>query len=85
MICKWIFKVQDNGPYKARMVVKGCEQKYSVDYLETFSPVTSSSTLRIIFRISAGLNDRIMTFDIKTAFLYGELQENIFFWIASRL
>lgn len=71
---KWVFKVKDDGRYKARLVVRGCQQEYGIDYEETFSPVINTSALRIMFKIAAMKNYKIKKFDIKTAFLYGELK-----------
>ncbi|KMQ84771.1 retrotransposon ty1-copia subclass, partial [Lasius niger] len=73
---KWIFKIKDDETYKARLVIRGCEQKQNIDYEETFSPVNSSA-LRILFAIAARRNYVIATFDIKTTFLYGEINEEI--------
>lgn len=75
---KWIFSKKEDGRFKARLVVRGCEQKSDFNYDEIFSPVVSSNSLRIMFAI-ATLNDyHILKFDIKTAFLYGDIQEEIF-------
>lgn len=77
---KWIFKIKQDGTHKARLVVKGCEQQHGVNYEETFSPVISASALRSIFAIAALKNYTIITFDIKTAFLYGILDEDIYMY-----
>ncbi|KMQ86176.1 gag-pol polyprotein [Lasius niger] len=75
---KWIFKVKDDGRYKARLVVKGCEQKYGIDYEETFSPVVSMSSLRMILALATKKNKIIVKFDVKTAFLHGNLTEDTY-------
>ena len=76
---KWIFKIKDDGRYKARLVVRGCQQKEGVlDYKETFSPLVETNSLRLLFALAAKENLNIMTFDIKTAFLHGELEEEIY-------
>lgn len=41
---KWLFKVKQNGRYKARLVVKGCKQR-EIDYTETYSQVISATAL----------------------------------------
>lgn len=75
---KWVFKIKDDGRYKARLVVRGCEQRHGIDYEETFSPVVNSSSLRTLLAIATKRRDYIVKFDIKTAFLYGNLDEEIF-------
>jgi len=44
---KWIFRIKQDGKYKARLI-KGCEQKKEIDYQETYSPIERSA-LRSIF------------------------------------
>lgn len=76
---RWIFKVKDNGIHKARLVVRGCSQnKIDMDYENIFSPVVNTTTLRLLFAIAARRNWNIQTLDIKTAFLYAELDEPIY-------
>lgn len=75
---KWVFKIKDDGRYRARLVVRGCQQTQGLDYEETFSPVISNTSLRLIFAIGANLNYKFKKFDIKTAFLYGDIKETIF-------
>jgi len=76
---RWVFKIKDDGTYKARLVVRGCQQaKESLDFKDTFSPVVESSSLRVLLSIAAKENLHIQTFDVKTAFLYGELENEIY-------
>jgi len=77
---KWIFCVKQNGKYKARLVVKGCEQRNELDYQETYSPVIGQNALRSIFAIAAAKDNKIISFDVKTAFLYGELEEDVYMY-----
>lgn len=60
--------------------MKGYEQKYGIDYKETFSPVISTNALRSLFAIAAMKNYMITMFDIKTAFLYGALDEDVYMY-----
>ncbi|KMQ81362.1 retrotransposon ty1-copia subclass, partial [Lasius niger] len=81
--CKWTFKkkVNENGTvkrYKARLVAKGYNQKYGQDYDETFAPVVKYTTIRAFLAAAAYKNMIVKHIDIKTAFLHGELQEEIF-------
>lgn len=71
-------KEKDNGQKKARLVIRDCEQNYGIDFEEVFSPVVNSCSLRILFALAAKRNYLIITFDIKTGFLYGELEEDIY-------
>jgi len=74
----WVFSIKNDGRYKARLVVKGFQQEKGIDYDETFSPVVSSASLRLIFALTAKNNFHMTQFDIKTAFLYGNLEEEIY-------
>jgi hypothetical protein len=64
--------------YKARLVAKGFTQEYGVDYEETFASVLKHSALRIVFGLIASLDLETTLLDIKTAFLYGNLDEEIY-------
>lgn len=81
--CKWVFKVKLNPQggvdrYKARLVAKGYSQIPNVDYKETYAPVAGMNTIRLILAIANQKGMEIMQFDIKTAFLYGDLKETIY-------
>ena len=82
--CKWIFKIKDgdglNEPprYKARLVAKGFTQREGIDYNEIFSPVVKYKTIRIILALVSFYNLELEQLDVKTAFLYGDLDETIY-------
>lgn len=67
---KWVFTNKGTGKFKARLVIRGCLQKYGIDYNETFSPVVSANSLRILIALPAKRDYTMYTLDIKTAFLY---------------
>ncbi|XP_062528652.1 copia protein isoform X2 [Bombyx mori] len=75
---KWIFSVKPDGRYKARLVARGFQQKYKIDYDETYSPVIDTTSLRILLSIAADKGLKLKQFDIKTAFLHGNLKETIY-------
>lgn len=80
---RWVFKVKEkpNGEierYKARLVVRGFTQEYGIDYEETFSPVVKFTSVRSILAMAAAEKLKIKQFDVTTAFLYGELSEEIY-------
>ena len=64
-------KVQD------RLVVKGFGQRKGIDYDEIFSPVVKMTSIRVILGITTSLNLEVEHMDVKTAFLHGELEEEI--------
>lgn len=65
--------------YKARLVARGFTQRKGINYEEIYAPVVRADSCRVLLAKAAKEDLEIMQFDIKTAFLYGELQEDI--WI----
>ncbi|QRV89310.1 Retrovirus-related Pol polyprotein from transposon TNT 1-94 [Ceratobasidium sp. AG-Ba] len=81
--CRWVFDYK-RGPdgeilrYKARLVAKGFSQRPGVDYTEISSPVAAADSLRTLLSIVAALELELLQIDVKTAFLHGELDEEIY-------
>lgn len=48
-----MFKIKENGKYKARLVVRGFEQKSEIDLTDIYSPVVESASIRLIFTVAA--------------------------------
>lgn len=80
LTCRWVLRQKENGKYKARLVVRGFEQKEGIDYFEVFSPVARHMSIRLILSIAASENLNIVTFDVKSAFLHGHLDEVIYMY-----
>ena len=81
--CKWVFKTKRDSinkieRYKTRLVAKGFTQKDGIDYKETFSPVSKKDSLRIIMALVAHYDLELHQMDVKTAFLNGNLEEEIY-------
>ena len=81
--CKWVFKTKIDADgeidrYKARLVAQGYNQKYGIDYDETFSPVVRFESIRTIIALAAKYGLKLHQMDVKSAFLNGELKEEIF-------
>lgn len=80
---KWVYKIKRNAigeieRYKARLVIKGYSQVKGIDYDETYSPVARYSSIRFLLAMAAKFNMIIHQMDAVTAFLQGELSEEIY-------
>src|SRR5271169_3237317 len=78
---KWVFKIKQNtngtiAQYKARLVVKGYEQREGIDYDETFTPIAKFTTIHLLLAMTAIEDMDIHQMDVVTAFLNSELPEN---------
>jgi hypothetical protein len=80
---KWVFRIK-RGPdgailkHKARVVAQGFTQIEGVNYDETFAPVAKLASLRTILAIAAELDLEVHQMDVKSAYLNGELKEDIY-------
>ena len=61
--------------FKARLVFRGFEQRYGINYKETFAPTASYQSIRILLAISARMKLKIHQMDVKTAFINAPLNE----------
>ncbi|KAK8535538.1 hypothetical protein V6N12_057054 [Hibiscus sabdariffa] len=68
----------ENQTYKGRLVAKGFRQNHGVDYDETLSPVAMIKSIQILLAIAAFHDYEIWQMDVKTAFLNGKLEEDVY-------
>jgi hypothetical protein len=78
--CKWVFTVKHkvNGSvkrYKARLVAKGFTQTYGIDYEKIIGSVAKINSIRVLLSIVVNLDWPLHQFDVKNAFLQGDLEE----------
>ena len=80
---RWVFAIKYDSTgkierYKARLVAKGYTQEYGINYFDNYSPVARMDTMRVMMGIAANQYLLIEQMDVNTAFLYGELKEEIY-------
>ncbi|KAA0037952.1 Retrovirus-related Pol polyprotein from transposon TNT 1-94 [Cucumis melo var. makuwa] len=81
--CKWVYKITFSlddsiNRYKARLCAKGYTQHDAIDYHETFTPVAKLVTVCVLLSITSTCNWSIHQLDVNSAFLQGDLDEDIF-------
>ena len=80
---RWVYrnKQDDSGVIvrnKARLVVCGFRQVEGLDYTEVYAPVARLEAIRIFLVYASYMNFTVFQMDVKTAFLYGKVKEEIY-------
>ena len=80
---KWAYKLksgESENPlgYEAQIVVKGFQQKKGVEFDEIFASVVKMTFIRTVLSIAANMDLEVEQLDVKTAFLHGDLEEEIY-------
>jgi hypothetical protein len=76
--CRWMFKIKRNGIFRQRLVACGYSQIPGIDFNESFAPVINDASFWIMLIAKLICNLEASIIDVETAFLHGELQEEIF-------
>jgi hypothetical protein len=81
--CKWVYRTKYASygsveRHKARLVSKGFSQVEGIDYNETFSPVAKMNSIHLVLALGASHKWEVHQMDVKSAFLHGDLQEEIY-------
>lgn len=80
---KWVYKLKKDAEgnivkHKARLVAKGYSQEQGVDFEENFAPVARLETVRLLLALAAQNSWEVHHLDVKTAFLNGEIKEEVY-------
>ena len=79
---KWVYRIKNEHHgskcYKAKLVVKGFQQKKGIDYSKIFSPVVKMSTIKLVLGMVATKNFYLEQLYVKTVFLHGDLEKDIY-------
>ena len=80
---KWVFRNKLDGDYivtrnKARLVAKGYSQEEGIDYDQTYAPMARLEAIRMFLAFAAHSNFKVYQIDVKSAFLNGELEEEVY-------
>lgn len=79
---RWVYKTKLNekgnvSKYKARLMVKGYSQRQGIDFTEVYAPVTRMDTVRMVIALAAHRGWKLHQLDVKSAFLHGEVKEDV--------
>nr|GEY78324.1 reverse transcriptase, RNA-dependent DNA polymerase [Tanacetum cinerariifolium] len=80
---KWVYKIKYKASrkvdrYKARLVIRGFDQKEGTDYKHTFSPVAKRAPVRVLITLATAKGWPLHQLDINNAFLHCFLEEGIY-------
>ncbi|KAG7599745.1 Reverse transcriptase RNA-dependent DNA polymerase [Arabidopsis suecica] len=81
--CRWIFKTKLHSDgsldkLKARLVAKRYDQEEGVDFVETFSPVVRTVTVKSVLHVAVTKKWNIKQLDVKNEFLHGDLKKTVY-------
>jgi len=74
----WVFNIKPDGRYRSCLVAKGFSQVKGIDFDELFSSVVRYETIQLLLAVAALENLDIQSIDVKTAYLYSDLDKEIY-------
>ncbi|CAI7855693.1 unnamed protein product, partial [Closterium sp. NIES-53] len=88
--CTWVLRVKTDAEgrlerRKTRLVIKGFQQREGIDFQKVFAPVAKAPTLRLLLADAAVCGWKVEQMDVKTAFLYGVVDEEIYMKLVEAL
>ena len=75
---RWVFEIKRNGVFRPRLVACGYSQVPGLDFTESYAPVINDVTWRMLIVAKMIWNLKAKIVDVETAFLHGELEEEIY-------
>jgi hypothetical protein len=80
---KWVYKIKKDAEgnlvkHKERLLAKGYVQEHGVDFEEVFAPVARMESVRLFMALAAQESWKLHHMDVKSAFLNGELEEEVY-------
>jgi phage-related holin len=81
--CRWIYKIKYKSDdfverYKAMLVAKDYTQTYDINYKEIFAPIAKMNIVLILMSVATNCDWLLFQMDVKNAFLYGDLAEEVY-------
>lgn len=84
---RWVFKIKNTNAgekeYKARLIARGFEQRESFELSEIYAPVARLPTFRLFIAIATELGIPVYQMDVRSAFLYGDIKEDVYMKLPS--
>ena len=81
---KWVFKVKGENEFKARLVARGFQQETDNSLYDIYAPVAKLTTFRMLLVVANILKRPIYQMDVKSAFLYGDITEEVYMALPSK-
>ena len=82
---RWVLKIKRDGSFRARLVALGYSQEPGLDFIENYSPVVSDVSFRLMLVMIQQYGLKPLSLDVETAFLHGQLDEEIYMKIPQGL